>query len=74
MLTKRCRRRTTELAQYRSWRSRDGRYSLIEVKSLLDDHRAVLVVETLPSGGQVILSRHRKRKPAERVIERLARS
>lgn len=69
MLTTRARRRTTISASIRSWRSQDGRYSVEEVNSLLDDYRYYLVTQRLPNGNQVIVSRHRKRTAAVKSCE-----
>lgn len=79
-LTQRARKYTTETAQIRVWRvsfpgqrsAQAGRYSLAEVKSLYGLPKQYLVIQTLPGGGQVIVSRHRKRNSAARVIERIA--
>lgn len=68
MLATRARRKVTHTAVIRSWRTESGRYSLVEVKSLLDGARYYLAVETLPGGGQVILSRHRKRSAGARAV------
>lgn len=71
-LIKRAHRYQTDTATIRSWRSQEGRYSLVEVHSQIDGRRYYLAVETLANGNQVILSRHRKRSAGVRAVEALS--
>ncbi len=74
ILTKRATKRRTDTAIIRSWRSQDGRYSLQEVQSIFGLPTEYLAVQVYPGGGQVILSRPRKRLPAERALDSFATS
>lgn len=73
-LTRRARKRTTLTAEIRRWLSLDGRYAVDEVNSIYGLPRRYLTVQRLPNAQECVLSRHRKRSAAVRVLEQLVRS
>ena len=70
--TTRPRTRTTELSRQRAYRSTDGRWKLIEVRSLVGLGDYWLLVRVLES-GEYVAARHRTRAAAERTFNRLRR-
>lgn len=78
-IAKRAIKYQTPTAVIRRWPARfqdaqDAIYSILEVKSLYGLPKRFLVVQKLREGGEVVVSRHRKRNSAVEVIERVARS
>jgi len=70
--TTRARIRQSELSRQRAYRSTDGRWKLIEVRSLVGLRDCWLLVRVLES-GEYVAARHRTRAAAERTFNRLRR-
>lgn len=73
MLASRAKKRFTLTATIRRWTVSDAPYALDEVNSLYGLPRRYLVVQRLPCGQECVLSRHRKRAAAVKVLERFCR-
>ncbi len=75
MLARRAKKYQTSTAVIRRWAcqtQQDALYSLLEVTSLYGLPRRYLVVQKLREGGEVVISRHRKRTSAVKVLQRVA--
>jgi hypothetical protein len=68
---KRAKRRVTELSEIRSWRSKDDRYVIEEVKSLYRLPTRYLVVRRLENGNEEIVSKHRTLRAARTAAKEL---
>lgn len=73
-LTRRARRYESDVAKFRRWKAASGALELVEVQSKFGLPTRYLVITRLPTGSERILSRHRKRRAAERRLERLAQT
>lgn len=71
--TRRAQTRQSELSRQRIYRSADGRWKLIEVRSLVGLGRYWLLVRVV-DGGEYVAARHKTRAAAEKRIEKLARN
>ena len=71
-LAKRARRKQTPVANIRTWQTADKRWAVDEIKSRYRLPTRYLVVERLANGNERIVSRHRKRRAAERALCRMA--
>ena len=69
-ITKTPRRYSTEVAAIRCWRVKHAPYELVEIRSLYGLPRRYLVIERLPNGNERVVSQHRRRQAAERVLRR----
>ncbi len=68
---KRAKKDETDCAFRRTWVSRCGRYSVVEsISKFTDGGDIYYALRALPNDGWMIISRHRRRGPAEKACEK----
>ena len=70
-IVKRARKYETSVAKFRRWRSTCGQFALVEITSTLGLSKRYVVVERHGNGNESVVSRHRKRRAAERRLAQL---
>lgn len=73
LIWKRAKKDETDCAFRRKWASRCGRYSVVESISKFNEGGTIYyALRALTGDGWAIISRHRKRGPAEKACEKQA--
>jgi len=73
-IARRARRSENDVAKFRRWPTAGGNLALIEIRSKLGLPTRFVIVERLPTGNERIISRHRRRRAAQRRLARLAKT